>query len=52
MAEKKTTKKSAPTSTTRNKSSKVKVKDLSPRKNPRGGDRPHQFADGGGSADE
>jgi hypothetical protein len=54
VAAKKTAKKSASTSS-RSKSastSKVKVKDLSPRKNPRGGDRPHQFTDGGSSADE
>jgi hypothetical protein len=53
VAEKKTTKKSASPTTARSKSSsKVKVKDLAPKKDPRGGDRPHNFNDGGGSADE
>ena len=47
MPEKKTKKATA-------KKSKVpsRIKDLSPKKNPRGGDRPHNVAGGGGSADE
>jgi hypothetical protein len=49
VAEKKPVKKSKSSS----KTSKVPpIKDLSPRKNPKGGDRPHSYGGGGGGGDE